>query len=139
MKKVLAGGTFNIIHPGHVLFLEKAKALGDCLVVVVANDRTVLKRKGILLMPAEARRKVLESLRPVDKAVVGDERDFFRVVESEKPDIIALGHDQALDKSLERRIRARGIKIVRIKSLLKGCKTEKILGSLKEKGHGSGL
>jgi FAD synthetase len=126
MKKVLAGGTFNIIHPGHLLFLEKARGLGDYLVVVVANDKTVLRRKGFLLMKAEARKRMLQSLRIVDKAVIGDERDFLKVVRKERPDIIALGYDQELG-GLEQQIEKLGIKIARIRSRLRGYKTEDIL------------
>lgn len=129
MKKVLAGGTFNIIHPGHLLFLEKARKLGDCLVVVVANDKTVLRRKGLLLMKSGDRKKILESLSMVDKAVIGDERDFMKVVRKEKPDVIALGYDQELDADMKKRIEILGIKIVRIKSSLKGYKTRDILNS----------
>ena len=132
MKKVLAGGTFNIIHPGHLLFLEKAKKLGDYLVVVIANDKTVYREKKLLVMPAEARKKILESLRIVDKAVIGDERDFMKVVRKEKPDVIALGFDQDIG-SLEKQIERLGIKIVRIKSHMKGYKTQDILKSLRIK------
>jgi len=132
MKKVLVGGTFNLVHLGHLLFLEKAKKLGDCLVVVVANDKTVLREKGFLLMKAEARKKILESLKMVDRAVIGDERDFLKVVRRERPDIIALGYDQELG-SLQRQVEKLGIKTVRIRSRLEGYKTEKILRSLKSK------
>jgi FAD synthetase len=129
MRKVLAGGTFNILHPGHILFLEKAKKLGDYLVVVVANDKTVIRNKGFLSMPAQARKKVIESMRIVDKAVIGDEKDFMKVVRKERPDIIALGYDQRLDKNLERQIESLGIKTVRIKSRIRGYKTENILST----------
>jgi FAD synthetase len=131
MKKVLVGGAFNIIHPGHIFFLGKARKLGDYLVVVVANDKTVLRSKGLLVMRAESRKRILESLRMVDKAVIGDERDFMKVVRTEKPDIIALGYDQDLG-SLKGQMEKSGIKcrIVRIKSRLRGYKTEGILNSL---------
>ena len=131
--KVLAGGAFNLIHPGHILFLTKAKELGNYLVVVVASDKTVLRNKGYLLMTAEARKKVLESLRAVDSALIGDDNDFFKVVEKVKPDIVALGYDQNLDKSLQKRIEGSGIRIVRIKSSDKRYKTEKIAGNIKRK------
>ena len=127
MRKVLAGGTFNLIHPGHILFLEKARRLGDRLVVVVASDRTVLRSKGIVVMKAGARKKILESLRMVDKAVIGDEKDFMKVVRKEKPQIIALGHDQELDADMRGQIEKLGIKTVRIKSRAAGYKTEYIL------------
>jgi FAD synthetase len=134
MKKVLAGGTFNLLHPGHIHFLEKAKSLGDYLVVVVANDKTVLKEKGVLAAKAEDRKKLVGSLKPVDKAVIGDEKDFMKVVRKEKPDIIALGYDQEIDAGMEKRIRELGIRTVRIKSRLKGYKTRDILNSLRTKG-----
>lgn len=98
MRKVMAGGTFNILHPGHVRFLEKAKSLGDFLVVVVASDRTVLENKGVLLAPAEDRRRMVEGVRFVDRAVTGNEEGFFSLVEKERPDIIALGYDQERDR-----------------------------------------
>jgi len=126
MRKVLVGGTFNLVHPGHIFFLEKAKEKGDYLVVVVANDKTVLRRKGFLLMKAEARRKMLESLSVVDKAVVGDGKDFLKVVRKERPDVIVLGYDQELGE-LQPQIEKLGIKIARIRSRLKGYKTEDIL------------
>ncbi|MEM5812202.1 MAG: NUDIX domain-containing protein [Candidatus Aenigmatarchaeota archaeon] len=125
--KVLVGGTFNIIHPGHIYFLERSKGLGSKLVVVVANDKTVIREKGFLLMPAEDRKRVIEKLEMVDKAVIGDERDFMKVVRREKPDIIALGYDQNA-KKLKQELKKTGIKprIVRIKKL-KGYKTKKLL------------
>lgn len=134
MKKVLAGGAFNIIHPGHIFFLEKARKLGGYLVVVVANDKTVRRSKGALAMKAESRKKVLESLRIVDKAVIGDERDFLKVVREERPDIIALGYDQKLDENLAKQIENLGIKTVRIRSRMKGYKTRDILSSLGTSG-----
>ncbi len=111
MKKVLAGGVFNTIHPGHVRFLKKAKSLGDFLVVVVANDKTVLKKKP-LLKPQEERKRALERLGIADKVIIGDEKDFLRVVKKEKPDVIALGYDQEFDKE---KLKSLGCRMVRIK------------------------
>ncbi|MCX6814050.1 MAG: FAD synthase [Candidatus Aenigmarchaeota archaeon] len=140
MKKVLAGGTFNLLHPGHIFFLEKAKELGDYLVVVVANDKTVAREKKFLVMPAAARKKIIEKMRMVDKAVIGDEKDFMKVVRKERPDIIALGYDQKIDEEmLTRQTEKIGLKcrIVRINSSLKGYKTERILRVLKKNGQKS--
>ena len=130
MKKVLVGGTFNMIHPGHLFFLKKAKEKGDYLVVVVANDKTVLRRKGFLVMPAVARKKVLENLRIVDRAVIGDERDFLKVVRKERPDTIVLGYDQKAG-NLEAQLEKRGIKsrVVRLKSRVAGYGTEKAIAN----------
>ncbi len=93
-KKVLAGGVFNILHPGHVHFLIKARKLGDELVVVVAHDETVRKRGKKLLFPAADRARLVEALSCVDRAVVGDPGDMSKVVSGEKPDVIAIGYDQ---------------------------------------------
>ncbi len=107
-KTVMAAGVFDILHLGHVQYLEEAKRLGDRLVVVVACDETVRKRKHEPLMNQDVRAKMIASLKPVDKAVVGYEGDRYRTVEEIKPDIIAIGYDQkheedAIQKELEDR------------------------------------
>ncbi len=94
MVKVLVGGCFDLIHPGHIRFLRAAKSLGDELVVVVAHDETVRKKKGHVILNASERAEILNAIKYVDKVVIGDPRDFFKVVEREEPDIIAIGYDQ---------------------------------------------
>jgi len=116
MVRVLATGTFDIIHLGHIKYLEEAKSLGDELIVVVAHDNTVKRKKHNPIMPQEVRRKIVESLKPVDKAVNGKDGDIFEIVKEIKPDIIALGYDQDFDeKELEKKLREMGInaKVVR--------------------------
>lgn len=114
MVRVMASGVFDIIHTGHLRYLEEAKTYGDELVVVVACDETVKRNKHEPIMPAEERRKLVEALKPVDRAVIGYEGDMFRIVEEIKPDVIALGYDQHVEE-LERQLRERGIpaKVVR--------------------------
>lgn len=112
MVRVLATGTFDIIHLGHIRYLEEAKRLGDELIVVVAHDNTVRKRKHDPIMPQEMRRRIVESLKPVDKAVSGKDGDILEIVKEIKPDIIALGYDQDFDeKELERRLKDMGIEV----------------------------
>jgi FAD synthetase len=95
IRVVLAGGVFDIIHPGHLHTLRGAKALGNVLVVVVATDTTAQKmKKRIPLHNMELRRELVSSLSMVDHAIVGHEGDIFKTVEFVKPDIIALGYDQ---------------------------------------------
>jgi len=118
--RVMASGVFDILHPGHIYFLEESKSLGDELVVVVAKDSTVRKRKHEPITPEKMRLKMVESLKIVDKAVLGYEDDPLKVVEELKPDIIAIGYDQAFEpKELEEKIRQRGleVKVVRLKKL----------------------
>ena len=75
MVRVMASGVFDILHPGHVMFLREAKKLGDELVVVVARDSTVMKFKHKPIMPENVRRFLVESLKPVDRAVLGHEEE----------------------------------------------------------------
>ena len=92
---VLAGGVFDIIHPGHIHTLNDAKKLGDLLVVVVATDKTAIKmKKREPLHSAELRQELVSSLTMVDLCIIGDEGDIFRTVDLVKPQIIALGYDQ---------------------------------------------
>jgi len=95
IRVVLAGGVFDIIHPGHIHTLRAAKALGNVLIVVIATDQTAQKMKHRLpLHNMELRRDLVNSLLMVDYAVVGHEGDIFNTVALVKPDIIALGYDQ---------------------------------------------
>ena len=94
-KIVLAGGVFDIIHPGHIHTLNAAKALGGVLVVAVATDKTAKKmKKRTPLHNQELRRELVSCLSMVDKAIVGHEDDIFQTVKEVKPNIIVLGYDQ---------------------------------------------
>jgi len=135
MKKVLAGGRFNILHPGHVFFLKKAKSLGDYLVVIIASDETIKKQKKPLLFPANKRKEVLEMLKFVDKVIVGydisGESGYTKIIKKVKPDVIALGYDQRTNvQGMRKIISSLGLKceIVKIDEL-KGYKTKRILNS----------
>ena len=94
-KIVLAGGVFDIIHPGHIHTLNAAKALGGVLVVAIATDKTAEKmKKRTPLHNQELRRELVSCLSMVDKAIVGHENDIFQTVKEVKPNIIVLGYDQ---------------------------------------------
>ena len=98
-KIVLASGTFDLLHLGHVRFLEEAKKAGGKdakLIVIVARDSTVKERKGKKpIMPEDQRRALVESLKVVNEAILGME-DFSigKVIAQLEPDVIAVGHDQ---------------------------------------------
>ena len=92
---MLAGGVFDIIHPGHIHTLNAAKALGGVLVVAIATDKTAEKmKKRSPLHNQELRRELVSCLSMVDKAIVGHEDDIFQTVKEVKPNIIVLGYDQ---------------------------------------------
>ena len=94
-KIVLAGGVFDIIHPGHIHTLNAAKALGDVLVVAIATDKTAQKmKKRPPLHNQELRCELVNSLSMVDVAVIGHEEDIFQTVNMVKPNVIVLGYDQ---------------------------------------------
>ena len=104
---VLATGTFDLLHYGHVYYLTEAKKAGGedaKLVVVVARDKTVERLKGNRpIIPENQRRAVVEALRVVDEALLGyEDMNMEKVIERVKPDIIAVGHDQ---KEIEKRVR----------------------------------
>ena len=95
LRVVLAGGVFDIIHPGHIHTLKAAKTLGEILVVAIATDKTAQKmKKRIPLHNQELRRELVDCLSMVDLAIIGHENDIFETVKLVKPEIIALGYDQ---------------------------------------------
>lgn len=95
LKVVLAGGVFDIIHPGHIHTLNAAKELGDVLIVVIATDKTAEKMKKRLPLHNQEQRKMLvDALSVVDLSIVGHEGDIFKTVDLIRPQVIALGYDQ---------------------------------------------
>ena len=109
MKTVLASGSFDLVHYGHIRFLEEAKKSGGKdarLVVIVARDKTVEKLKGNKpVIPEDQRRAVVEALKPVDEALLGFENmSIIDVILQLKPDIIAIGHDQSYIEEEVKRI-----------------------------------
>lgn len=122
LTRVLATGTFDILHPGHIYFLTQARTLGDELFVIVARDSNVTHKPKPIL-PEEQRLEMVDALRMVDKALLGSERDMFEPLKQIRPDIITLGYDQNFDIDLlENELIKRGLpaKIVRI-PLSKEC------------------
>jgi FAD synthetase len=114
VKVVLVGGVFDILHPGHLHTLKAAKSYGDVLVVVVARSSTALKiNKSRIIYHDEIQRKELvSSIRCVDIAIVGFEGTLYKTVEYVKPDIIALGYDQAHgEKEIALNCRKRGLNV----------------------------
>ena len=111
MVRVMASGVFDLLHAGHVYYLEKAREMGDEL-VVVARDSTVRKQKHEPITSEEMRRSLVEALKPVDKAVLGKEGDMYDIVRELKPDIIAIGYDQPYDAEVIRNeLDKRGLKV----------------------------
>lgn len=95
MKTVVAFGTFDIIHPGHLYYLEYALGLGDRLIVVVTPDAVALRSKGAKpLFTEKERMRIISSLRCVDRVVLGDSNGSWRNVMRCNPDSVCFGYDQ---------------------------------------------
>ena len=93
--KVIAFGAFDVLHEGHEHFLCEARALGDCLVVIVARDSTIRRIKSEAPWQSESKRLArVRALDCVDKAILGGEGDKHEIIRNVKPDVIALGYDQ---------------------------------------------
>jgi len=120
--RVLASGVFDLIHYGHIRFLEEARRLGEpnpWLTVIVASDETVKRMKGRSpIMPEDQRRALVEALKVVDEVFIGERiLDMDRIILLTRPDIIAVGHDQNdIEEQARYLISGKGykIKVIRI-------------------------
>ncbi|HJL64705.1 MAG TPA: adenylyltransferase/cytidyltransferase family protein, partial [Candidatus Thalassarchaeaceae archaeon] len=123
MVRVMAVGVFDLLHAGHLHYVEQAKALGDELVVVVAHDDTVRKQKHEPVTNQELRCRMVQGLKPVDTAIIGNPptMPIYEILETVKPDIIALGYDQkhSLD-SIKNGLKENGwndVEVIRVEGL----------------------
>ena len=122
-KTVLATGVFDLLHLGHLRFLEESKREGgprSKLVVVVARDKTVFRRKGKgPIIPEDQRRELVGALRVVDQAILGrEEIDLLGILKEVKPQIVCVGYDQdEIRSAVTRLIRKQGlpIRVIRIR------------------------
>ena len=138
MKKVMAFGSFDILHEGHKHYLQEAKSYGDYLIVVVARDSNILKFKGRKPRNNENfRLGKIKELVFVDEAVLGDKLDIFSVLDKYKPDVVCLGYDQATvdEKKLLKELEKRKVKseIVRAKPYRENIYKSSLIGSEKNK------
>ncbi len=139
MTRVMASGVFDIIHPGHISYLEQARSYGDELVVVIANDDTVRRSKHEPVTPEDMRVRIVGALKPVDKAVVGGRGDILDTVRYIRPDVIVLGYDQ---KFSEDDLRAKldeagmgGIRVVRATECAEDLNaTRRIIARIRDMG-----
>ena len=109
MKRIVATGTFDILHTGHLYYLEESRRLGDELSVIVARDANV-KHKPRPIIPEDQRLKMVAALKPVDHAVLGDLHDMFRPIREIRPGVITIGFNQHFDEEKIRRgLETRGL------------------------------
>jgi FAD synthetase len=126
-RRVIAFGSFDVLHPGHIHYLRKAAALGDELIVIVARDSNIrLLKKRRPAFKERDRLEMVSSLRFVDRAVLGNSNktatDFYRIILRYRPAILALGYDQQVHvKGLRSWLAENRIhpKVVRIRTSLR--------------------
>ena len=145
MKRVMAVGVFDLLHAGHLHYLEQAKQLGDHLTVVVAHDDTVRMRKHDPVTPHELRCRMVAGLKPVDESIIGNPPSLpiFDILPVVQPDVIALGYDQEhAEESIRSNLAERGfghIHVTRVEGLsddLDG--TRKIIARIIERARKNG-
>ena len=140
IRRVVATGTFDLLHPGHIYYLEESKKLGDELWVIVARDMNV-KHKPRPIIPEEQRLAMIASLRPVDHAILGDKTDMFHPIEEIGPAVITIGFNQLFDEEkLRRQLAERNLnpEIVRIERYVDSelCSSRRVVQEIVAKrGH----
>ena len=121
--RVMAVGVFDLLHAGHLHYLEQARALGNHLTVVVAHDDTVRARKHEPVTNHDLRKRMVEGLKPVDAVIIGNSPDvsIFEILPKVNPDIIALGYDQEhAEDSIKQKLQELGhgqINVTRVEGL----------------------
>lgn len=133
--KIMVFGTFDLFHPGHKNFLKQAKDQGDCLIVVVARDKTVTELKKCKPANSEQYRlKKVKERKLADKVILGGLGDKYKVIKKYKPDVICLGYDQKyFTKNLRSKINGLGLKtrVIKLKpykpEVYKSSKFKKVI------------
>lgn len=132
-KIVVVGGCFDILHPGHVVFLEKAKAAGDCLVVLLESDKKVKGLKGVNrpVHSQKMRAKILSALETVDFILIlpfmESEALYDKLVQKIQPDVIALTQGYANMDHQKRAAKLTGAKLKYVTKMVGNHSTTSIL------------
>ncbi|MBI4039104.1 adenylyltransferase/cytidyltransferase family protein [Candidatus Daviesbacteria bacterium] len=132
-KIVLVGGCFDILHPGHIIFLEKAKKVGDYLVVLLESDEKIRRLKGDRrpVFKQSQRAKILQALKAVDLVVnlpkMDSDQDYDRLITKLKPDIIAVTKDYTNIDNHQRIAKLVGAKLKFVTKKIGNYSTSQIL------------
>ena len=137
-KVVLVGGCFDILHPGHLIFLEKAKKEGDQLIVLLESDAKIrkLKGEGRPVNTQEKRAKALRNLKFVTQVLelpfMETEKEYEQLIQKIKPDVIAI--TRGIDEKHHKRVaKLTGATLKYVTEFIKGYSTTKIIS------HNKGL
>ena len=128
-KVVFTNGCFDLLHPGHVRYLQQARALGDALIVALNSDRSVRELKGDkrpILTEAE-RSEVMAALACVDFVTVFDEPTPREIISALLPDVLVKGGDWGIDAIVGREeVEAAGGKVMSL-AFVEGCSTTDVI------------
>ena len=130
---VFTNGVFDLLHSGHVRYLQAARALGDALIVAINSDRSVTAIKGPQrpLTPAAERAEILLSLACVDAVAIFDEDTPYAIIRAIQPDVLVKGADWNADAIVGRDIvEARGGRVVRV-PLVEGQSTSRLIEAVR--------
>src|ERR1700758_540964 len=134
MKLVFTNGVFDLLHVGHVRYLEQARALGDALIVAINSDRTVheLKGDGRPLINEDERAEILAALRVVDYVTIFDDVSPRSLIAELLPDILVKGGDYVLDEIHGREeVEAAGGQVISL-PFVEGVSTSEIIQRMKQ-------
>ncbi|HJO39672.1 MAG: D-glycero-beta-D-manno-heptose 1-phosphate adenylyltransferase [Vicinamibacterales bacterium] len=134
-RVVFTNGVFDLLHPGHVRYLQAAAAEGDLLILGLNSDRSVRasKGEGRPIVPAAERAEVLEALACVDAVVIFDEATPAEIVAHLEPDVLVKGADWPVDGIVGREtVEARGGKVVRV-TIEQGYSTTSIVDRIRSR------
>src|SRR5262245_11001107 len=132
---VFTNGVFDLLHPGHVRYLQYARSLGDALFVGINSDRSVrsVKGPGRPINPERERAEILAALASVDAVAIFDEETPFEIISAIAPDVLVKGADWAENAIVGRDIvEARGGKVVRA-AIEPGYSTTALIGKIRGK------
>jgi D-beta-D-heptose 7-phosphate kinase/D-beta-D-heptose 1-phosphate adenosyltransferase len=134
-RVVFTNGVFDLLHPGHVRYLQAARAEGDALIVGVNSDRSVRANKGPErpITPEQERAEILAALECVDAVAIFDEETPDAIVKAIQPDVLVKGADWAADAIIGREtVEARGGRVVRV-PIEAGWSTTEIIDRVRRK------
>lgn len=135
-KLVFTNGCFDLIHPGHIRYLEAARALGDALLVALNSDESVRRLKGVdrPVLPVQARCEIVGALQCVDFVTIFNEATPGSIIDEVKPDILVKGGDWPLDQIVGRQtVESRGGQVIRI-DFEEGYSTTRIIERIRGSG-----
>jgi D-beta-D-heptose 7-phosphate kinase/D-beta-D-heptose 1-phosphate adenosyltransferase len=129
---VFTNGCFDLLHLGHVRYLEEAKSLGDILVVAVNSDSSVRKLKGPKrpILPEADRTEILSGLECVDYITIFNEPDPLKLITSLKPDLLVKGGDWAREQIVGREVVENSGGELLIIPFIKGSSTTNVIDTI---------